>query len=294
MKTLIALGALAGCLAWAQQPDFSKVQIKTNKLSDNFYTLDGQGGTIGVLTGPDGVLMVDAQFAPLTDKIVAAVKQISNGNIKYLINTHVHGDHTGGNENLGKMGVTIIAREELRNRLAHPNAVNGQPGVPMPDAGLPKITFVGTLTFKMNGEVVRAIAIPRAHTDGDTMVYFENNDVVMTGDWYRSIQFPNIDRANGGSLQGLVDAMGRVIALCGPNTKVVPGHGAMVDRNALIAHRDVIVGVRKNVMALVKQGKSQDEVIAAKPAAAFESQVKEAGMTEDRFVGQVYAELKAN
>ena len=295
MQTLLLLSALAAGAAWAQQPDFSKVQIKTNKLSDNFYTLDGQGGTIGVLTGPDGVLMVDAQFAPLSDKIAAAVKQISNGNIKYLINTHVHGDHTGGNENFGKMGATIVAREELRNRLAHPNpGANGAPGVPMPDAGLPKITYVGTLTFKMNGEVVRAIAIPRAHTDGDTMVYFENNDVVMTGDWYRSIQFPNIDRANGGSLQGLVDAMSRVIALCGPNTKVVPGHGATVDRNALMTHRDVIVGVRNNVAALLKQGKTQEEVIAAKPAAAFSSQVKEVGITEDRFVGQVYAELKAN
>ena len=295
MQTLLLLSALAAGAAWAQQPDFSKVQIKTNKLSDNFYTLDGQGGTIGVLTGPDGVLMVDAQFAPLSDKIAAAVKQISNGNIKYLINTHVHGDHTGGNENFGKMGATIVAREELRNRLAHPNpGANGAPGVPMPDAGLPKITYVGTLTFKMNGEVVRAIAIPRAHTDGDTMVYFENNDVVMTGDWYRSIQFPNIDRANGGSLQGLVDAMSRVIALCGPNTKVVPGHGATVDRNALMTHRDVIVGVRNNVAALLKQGKTQEEVIAAKPAAAFSSQVKEVGITEDRFVGQVDAELKAN
>lgn len=295
IKALVLLSAMAAGAAWAQQTDFSKIQIKTNKLSDNFYTLEGSGGTIGVLTGPDGVLMVDAQFAPLTGKIVAAIKQISNGDIKYLINTHVHGDHTGGNENLGKMGVTIIAREELRNRLAHPNpGPNGAAGVPMPAAGLPRITYVGTLTFKMDGETVRAIAIPRAHTDGDTMVYFENNDIVMTGDWFRSIQFPNIDRANGGSLQGLIDAMSRVIALCGPNTRVVPGHGPMVDRNALIAHRDMIMGVRKNVLDLVKQGKSQEEVIAAKPAAQFAGEVKEVGTTEDRFVGQVYAELKAN
>jgi len=294
---LLTAFAAAAVIAFGQgAPDFSKVQIKINKISDNFYTLDGQGGTIGVLTGPDGVLMVDAQFAPLSDKIAAAIKQLSGGQpIKYLINTHVHGDHTGGNENFAKMGATIIARPELRNRLAHPNpGANGQPGTPAPAGALPVINYNGNLTIQMDGEEVRVFAIPRAHTDGDTMVQFVNNNVIMTGDWYRSIQFPNIDRANGGSLRGLEDAMARVIAMCDANTKVIPGHGATVDRAALMEHRDVIMGVHRKVAALVKQGKSQDEVIAAKPAAEFASRIKDAGMTEDRFVGQVYAELKAN
>jgi cyclase len=249
-----------------------------------------------VLTGPDGVLMVDSQFAPLSDKIVAAIKQISGGApIKFMINTHVHGDHTGGNENFGKMGVTIISRPELRNRLAHPNpGPNGQPGMPMPAAGLPLLTYNGNLTFQMDGEEVRVFAIPRAHTDGDTIVQFVNADVIMTGDFYRSIQFPNIDRANGGSLRGMEDGLARVVALCGPNTRVAPGHGAMVDRSAVMAHRDIVMGVHRKVADLIKQGKSQEEVIAAKPAAEFTSRIKEVGMTEDRFVGQVYAELKAN
>jgi glyoxylase-like metal-dependent hydrolase (beta-lactamase superfamily II) len=294
---ILAAFAAAATVALGQgAPDYSKVQIKTNKLSDNFYTLDGAGGTIGVLTGPDGVLMVDAQFAPLSDKIAAAIKQLSGGQpIKYLINTHVHGDHTGGNENFAKMGATIIARPELRNRLAHPNpGANGQPGMPAPAAALPIINYNGNLNIQMDGEEVRVFAIPRAHTDGDTMVQFVNNDAIMTGDWYRSVQFPNIDRANGGSLRGLEDAMARVIAMCDANTKVIPGHGAMVDRAALMEHRDVIMGVHRKVAALIKQGKSQDEVIAAKPAAEYESKIKDVGMTEDRFVGQVYAELKAN
>ena len=294
---LLAAFAAAAVIAFGQgAPDFSKVQIKTNKISDNFYTLDGQGGTIGVLTGPDGVLMVDAQFAPLSDKIAAAIKQLSGGQpIKYLINTHVHGDHTGGNENFAKIGATIIARPELRNRLAHPNpGANGQPGTPAPAGALPVINYNGNLTIQMDGEEVRVFAIPRAHTDGDTMVQFVNNNVIMTGDWYRSIQFPNIDRANGGSLRGLEDAMARVIAMCDANTKVIPGHGATVDRAALMEHRDIIMGVHRKVAALVKQGKSQEEVVAAKPAAEFASRIKDAGMTEDRFVGQVYAELKAN
>jgi glyoxylase-like metal-dependent hydrolase (beta-lactamase superfamily II) len=294
---LLAAFAAAAILALGQAaPDFSKVEIKANKMSNNFYTLDGQGGTIGVLTGPDGVFMVDAQFAPLSDKIAAAVKQISGGqSVKFLINTHVHGDHTGGDENFGKMGAVIISRPELRNRLAHPNpGANGAPTPPMPPAGLPMLTYNGNMTFQMDGEEVRVFAIPRAHTDGDTIVQFVNNNVIMTGDFYRSVQFPNIDRANGGSLRGLEDGLARVVSLCDANTKVVPGHGATVDRNAVMAHRDVVVGVHAKVAALIKQGKSQDEVIAAKPAAEYESKIKEIGMTEDRFVGQVYAELKAN
>jgi len=295
----LALAALAATAAFAQaqgQPDFSKVEIKTTKLADNFYTLEGQGGTIGVLTGADGVFMVDSEFAPLSGKIAAAIKQISGGEpIKFMINTHVHGDHTGGNENFGKMGVTIISRPELRHRLAHPNpGANGQPGTPTPHAGLPLLTYNGNLTFNMDGEEVHVIAIPRAHTDGDSIIQFVNADVIMTGDFYRSVQFPNIDRANGGSLRGLEDGLARVIALCGPNTRVVPGHGAVVDRAAVMAHRDIVLAVHKKVEDLVKQGKTMEEVVAAKPAAEFASKIKEVGTTEDRFVGQTYAELKAN
>jgi glyoxylase-like metal-dependent hydrolase (beta-lactamase superfamily II) len=255
------LAAVAPVFAQGQQ-DFSKVEIKTNKVTPN-YTLDGQGGTIGVLAGPDGVFMVDAQFAPLTEKIVAAIKQISDGRIRFLVNTHVHGDHTGGNENLGKMGVTILARENLRMRLEKPNpGANGAPGVPMPAAGLPVITYDAPVTIRMNGEEVRLVPAPAAHTDGDTFVKFVNGDVIMTGDFYRSIQYPNIDRANGGSLPGLVNALNAVIQMAGPNTKIIPGHGPTVDRNAVTAHRDMVIVIRDKVAALVKDGKTQ-ELIAA-------------------------------
>lgn len=294
MKRYLILAALAAAAvsAFGQgQPDFSKVEIMTTKHSNNFYTLDGQGGRIGILTGPDGVFMVDSQFAPLSEKINNAIKAVSGGApIKFMINTHVHGDHTGGDENFGKMGVVIISRPELRNRLAHPNQGN-----PMPAAGLPKLTYTGSLTFNMNGEEVRVIPIPRAHTDGDTIVQFVNNDVIMTGDFFRSVGFPNIDRANGGSLRGMSDGLARVISLAGPNTKIVPGHGPITDRAAVMAHRDVLLGVEKKVSELVRQGKSENEVVTAKPAGEFSSRIKEvAPPTEDRFVGQVYQELKAN
>jgi len=275
------------------QTDYSKVQIETVKLAPNFYVLNGQGGAIGVLTGPDGVLMVDSQFAPLTEKIVAAIKQVSNAPIKFLINTHVHPDHTGGNENLGKMGVTIFAREELRNRLAHPAAAaNGTPGTPAPAAALPVITYSSPLTFHLDGEEVEAIPIPKAHTDGDTLVRFRNADVIMIGDYFRSLGYPNIDRANGGSLKGMLAGLDTAINLCDAKTRVVPGHGAIVDRNGLAAHRDMIIAIRDKIAPMVSQGKTLDEVMAAKPTAAYDAKVPGGDTTIQRFVGQVYAELK--
>jgi len=297
VTSLTGLALVMVCAAPAAraqgQQDFSQVQIKTTKLAGNFYTLDGQGGTIGVLPGPDGVFMVDAQFAPLSEKIMAAIKQISDGRIRFLVNTHVHGDHTGGNENFGKAGATILARDNLRTRLEKPNpGANGQPGVPTPPAGLPMITYDSPLTIRINGEEVRLIPAPKAHTDGDTFVKFVNADVIMTGDFYRSIQFPNIDRANGGSLPGLVDALNAVIANAGPNTKVVPGHGPVVDRAAVTAHRDMVVAIRDKVATMVREGKTQEQVVAAKPTSDFDAKVQQPGTTGDRFVGQLYAELK--
>jgi len=297
IRLMFTLGTLVTAAALAQAqgpPDFSKVEIKANKITDTFYTLDGQGGTIGVLVGPDGVFMVDTQFAPLSDKIAAAIRRITPQPIKFIVNTHVHGDHTGGDENFGKMGATIISREELRFRLAHPNPqANGSPGVPMPAAGLPRQTYRDQLTLHMNGEEVQLIAVPRAHTDGDTMVYFPGLDIIMTGDFYRSVQYPNADRANGGTVQGLIDGLGMVIGHAGPNTKIIPGHGPTVDRNAVTAHRDLAMMIRDRVAALVAQGKSEDEVVAARVTADLDARIQQPGTTGERFVRQAYAELKA-
>jgi len=295
-RVMLAMVAILAAAAYSQaqgQPDFSKVEIKTTKLANNFYTLDGQGGTIGVLTGPDGIFMVDTQFAPLSGKISAAIKQISNQPIRFIVNTHVHPDHTGGNENFQKMGAVLISRNELRDRLAHPvPAANGAPGTPAPEAALPLITYEGQLTFHMDGEDVRLIPIPRAHTDGDTLVYFPKSDVIMTGDFYRSIQYPNMDRANGGSLNGLLDGLGRLIGMAGPNTKIVPGHGPVVSRADVIAHRDMVLAIRDKVSQLVSQGKTQDEVLAAHPTADYDAKVPNSKETTERFVTQLYAELK--
>ena len=280
--------------AFGQAPDFSKVQIETVKLAPNFYILNGQGGPVGVLTGPDGVLLVDSQFAPLTEKIVAAIKQISNQPIRFLINTHVHGDHTGGNENLAKLGVAIFAREELRNRLIHPSpGANGTTPPGAPTAALPVITYSSPLTFHMDGEDVHAIPIIKAHTDGDTIVQFPTANVIMIGDFFRTLGYPNIDRGSGGSLKGMIEGIDTAIKLSDAQTKIVPGHGVVSDRAGLIAQRDMIIAIRDKIAPLVAQGKTLPEVMAAKPTADYDSKVPQANETIARFVGQLYAELKA-
>jgi cyclase len=299
MKTILlafSFAVLAATVyAQAPQTDYSKVEIKPTKISNNFYTLEGQGGTIGVLVGPDGIFMVDSQFAPLSQKIAAAIHQISDKPIRFLVDTHVHGDHTGGNENFAKLGATIFSRDELRWRLAHPSpGANGAPGVPAPAAALPVVTYEGPVAIHLDGEEVQLIPILRAHTDGDTLVHFVSNDVLMTGDYFRSIQYPNIDRANGGALNGMIEGLGITIGLAGPNTKIIPGHGATVDRAALIAHRDMILVVRDKIAALVQQGKTVEEVLAAKPTSDYDAIVPNASTTSERFVRQVYAELKTN
>jgi glyoxylase-like metal-dependent hydrolase (beta-lactamase superfamily II) len=302
MKTLslrhacvaLSLAAVpAAGLAQGQQ-DFSKVEIKTTKIAQNLYTLEGQGGTIGVLAGPDGVLMVDTQFAPLSDKIAAAIRQISDGRIRFVINTHLHGDHTGGNENFAKMGATILSRDQLRRRLAQPApAASGAPGAAAPAGALPLLTYDAPLTIHMNGESVQVIPVPAAHTDGDTMVKFATADVLMTGDFYRSVGYPNIDRTNGGSLKGMIDGLNAVIAAAGPSTRIIPGHGPIVDRNAVAAHRDLLTGARDKIAPLVQKGLTVEQVTAAKPLAEYDGKVTGAGTTGDRLVGQLYAEIKA-
>ena len=288
---VLGLAVVFARIGHAQQ-DFSKVEIKTNQLGGNIYQLEGQGGHIGVLAGPDGVLMVDSQFAPLSEKILAAIKAISPSPIRFLINTHVHGDHTGGNANFGALGVTIIARPQLRARLEKPApGANGAPGTPAPPAALPRLVYDAPMTLYMNGEQVQLIPIPGAHTDGDTLVKFVNADVIFTGDFYRSMGYPNIDRANGGTLAGMVAGLSKIVDLSGPSTKIGPGHGLVVDRAAVAFHRDMIIALRDKIAPMVKKGMTVEQVTAAKPTADYDTKVPGVGTTGERFIGQLYAEL---
>jgi glyoxylase-like metal-dependent hydrolase (beta-lactamase superfamily II) len=265
------------------QANFDNVEITATQLDDNLYYLQGQGGQIGVLAGPDGILMVDTQFAPLTDRIVAAIRELSSEPIKFAINTHEHGDHTGGNSNLAAMGVTVMARDELRAALA---------GAENPPARLPMVTYGGSVTFHMNGETVRAMPVLVAHTNGDTMVYFENADVLMTGDFYRSAGYPNIARQNGGTLEGMLLGLGRVIGTSGPNTRILPGHGPIVGRDAVRAQRDLMLVLMAQVQERIDQGMTEDQIVAAGLTQAFDAQVNEPGTTNERFIRQLVQELQ--
>ena len=287
LALICALIVSSATLTRAQQ-DFSAVQIKATKLAGNVFMLEGSGGVMAALVGPDGVFLVDSQYAQLTEKLVAAIKQISDGRLRFLVNTHQHPDHTGGNENFAKLGVTLLSRDELRARLSVPGR-----GGPPPAASLPMLTYRDRVTLHMNGEDVQLIPVPAAHTDGDTMVYFPGADVLMVGDFYRSIQYPNIDRNNGGSLQGMLAGLNAVFNLAKPTTKIVPGHGPVVDKTAVAAHRDMIVALRDRVAKLVAQGQTQEQVLAAKVLQDYDARVQQAGTTGDRFIGQLYAELKA-
>jgi cyclase len=278
----------------APVPDFSKVEIKTTRLADDFYTLEGLGGTISVLTGPDGVLLVDSQFAPLTERLVAAIKTISEKPIRFLVNTHVHADHTGGNENFAKLGVVIFSRDQLRARLQHPApGPDGSPGKPAPAGAWPVVTYDGPVTIHVDAEDVHLIPIRNAHTDGDTLVSFPGHDILTVGDYFRSTGYPYVDLNNGGTLAGLLAGLGETIGRAGPMTKIIPGHGPIVDRAGLIAQRDMVLAVRDRVAALVSQGKSLEEVIAAKPTASFDAQVPQSAQSVERFIRWLYAEVKA-
>ena len=317
---LIAFVALvASASSWGQGRDYSKIEITAEKIASNLYMLSGSagldpshqdaaGGRIGVLAGPDGIFMVDAQYEQLTDKVMAAIRQISPGPIRFLVNTHLHVDHTGGNANFAKMGVTIFAREELREELAHPVAPGVEPApansnpAPTPDpASLPIVTYGlgSTVKFHMNGEIIDLIPVRAAHTGGDTMIRFENANAIMIGDFYRNYGYPYIDTNNGGSLKGALEALDATLKLAGPETKLIPGHGTIISRGDLIPYRDMILAVEATVQQMIAQGKTLQEVLAAKVTAPYDARVPGAllpaagvGTSADRFVRMVYSELK--
>ena len=289
----LTLFAAVAAEARAQQPQ-QPVQITTTKFGSNFYAIDGQGGRMGALVGPDGVFLVDAQFPQVTNQIMAEIRKLSDKPLRFLVNTHVHGDHTGGNENFAKLGATIIARPLLRDRLLRPAAPAGGGAAPAaaPAMALPVLTYDAPTTINLNGEAIELIPLPRAHTDGDTGVRFPVADVLMTGDVFRSTGYPNIDLGNGGSLNGIVAALATLAAVAGPNTTVVPGHGPITNRAAIVAHRDMVLAVREKVRQMVVAGRTADEVVAAKPTAEFDERTGNAAGSAERFLRQLYSELK--
>jgi cyclase len=274
-------------------PDFSNVEIKTTDLGDNVYMLEGQGGNITVAVAKDGIIMVDGEFAPLHDKIKAAISIVSNQPIKYLINTHFHGDHTGGNEPFAKDGVTVVSEENVKKRLAA-GTINGLTGVktpPAPQAALPSQTYTGSFRIRLSGRVAELKHIANAHTDGDTYIWFKRSNVLSTGDTFTNGRYPNIDFANGGNIKGMIAAADTYLKLVNAKTRIVPGHGPLADKAALLEYRNMLTTARDRMAKLVKDGKTEDEVVAAKPFADLDAKWAANDLASKNFIRVVYHSL---
>lgn len=293
----ISLTFISGVVR-AQFPS-ADTELSIEHVAGNVYMVQrpGGGGNIGAFIGPEGVLLVDSLFEPLSDSLVAAIKEVTDSEIRFLINTHIHIDHIGGNENLAEMGVLIFAHDNVRLRFleekSHYPRQGGSFAPQPPIAARPVVTYSDEISFHLNGEEVRAFLAPPAHTDGDSFVYFPDSDVLHLGDVFRTTSYPIIDKYNGGSLRGTIAALDKAIAMAGPNTKVIPGHGlSVVGREEMQEFRDMILDVRNQVFAMIRDGKHLDEVMAAQPTAAYDAKWgQEAGWTAIDFVPVVYYEL---
>lgn len=288
------LALVFSAAAFAQGPDMSQVEIKATLLAPGLHMLTGRGGNLGVLSGPDGVFLVDDQYAPLTDKIKAAIAAIDLRPIRFVLNTHWHGDHTGGNENLGKAGVLIVAHDNVRARLSTDQfmARFNETVKASPAAALPVVTFNDTVTFHLNGQEIHAFHVENAHTDGDSIVWFKAANVVHLGDVFFNGLWPFLDYGSGGSIEGTIAACDRVLALISADTKLIPGHGPLAGRADLQAYRDALDKVRSRIAALVAQGKSADEVVAAKPLTDLDARWGGGFIKTDDFVRGVYEGMK--
>jgi glyoxylase-like metal-dependent hydrolase (beta-lactamase superfamily II) len=274
-------------------PDFAKVEIKTTNLGDGVYMLEGQGGNITVATAKDGIIMVDGEFAPLHDKIKAAISVISNQPVKWLINTHFHGDHTGGNAPFAKDGAMIVAHANVKTRLAA-GTTNGLTGVKTPPVearALPGKTYTDNFKIMMTGRVADLKHVANAHTDGDTYVWFKTANVLATGDTFTNGRYPNIDFANGGNIKGMIAAADIYLKLANDKTRIVPGHGPIGDKAALLDYRTMLDTARDRMATLVGQGKSEDEVVAAKPFADLDVKWAPTELASKNFIRVVYHSL---
>lgn len=289
IPVLLATAAAAD----AREQDLSAVEIRTTKVADGVYMLEGAGGNVGLSVGEDAAFLVDDQFAPLTRKITAAIAAITDEPVRFVLNTHWHPDHTGGNENLGEAGALILAHENVRTRLSTEqfSRLNKVTVPPSPAAALPVVTFTDAVTFHLNGDEIHAFHVAPAHTDGDAVVHFRRANVVHMGDTFFAGSYPFIDLGSGGSVDGVIAAADRVLAIVDRDTRVIPGHGPLSDRAGLERFRDMLVTVRDRVREAVGRGATLREVVASKPTAEFDSE-HPGRLPAETFVGIIYDDAK--
>lgn len=274
MKRLLALIMCICTQPAIAQTDWDAVDVTATPVQGKVWLIQGAGGNIGMLAGEDGAVLVDDQFAPLTSKLQAAVAEVTDGPVRFVLNTHWHGDHTGGNENLGAAGAVIVAHHQVRERMSTEQfrEFTQSTTPPSPDGALPVVTFGDGVTLHVNGEAVTAYHLRHAHTDGDSIVHFEDSDVLHLGDVFFNERYPFIDRSSGGSVQGMIAAVQFAESLCGDHTRVIPGHGPVTDCAGLAAYRGLLETARDRVSELLDRGMGLDEVLAAKPTADTDEQ----------------------
>jgi glyoxylase-like metal-dependent hydrolase (beta-lactamase superfamily II) len=285
--------ALTAAPATGQQ--FGDVTIETIEVREGVYMLVGAGGNIGLSVGEDGTFMIDDQYAPLTKKILEAVHKLTDRPVRFVINTHWHQDHTGGNENMAAKGAVVVAHENVRKTLSTKQFMGafGREVPPAPEGALPTITFTESMTFHWNGDELDVVYVGPAHTDGDAIIHFRKANVIHGGDVYFNGLYPFIDVERGGSIDGMIRAADRILELCDEETRLIPGHGPLSGVKELEAYRDMLKTVSGRIRELVDQGKSRDEVIAAKPTADLDAAWGKGFLQPDRWVGIVFDGMAA-
>jgi glyoxylase-like metal-dependent hydrolase (beta-lactamase superfamily II) len=267
-----------------------EVEIKTQQVRDGLYMLVGKGGNIGLFIGEDGTFLIDDQFAPLTPKHLAAIRAAGGETPKFLVNTHYHADHTGGNENLGKAGTVIFSHDQVRERLTMETVIKAFNMVtpPQPKAALPVVTFSSDITFHLNGDTLHAFHVPRAHTDGDSVIHFKSANVIHTGDIFFNGFYPFIDVDHGGTVKGMIQAADAILALADADTKIIPGHGPLGDKAQLQAYRDMLTTAYKRLSGIKAKGMGVEEAVREKPLADLEELWGRGMFPGEKWVGLIY------
>lgn len=284
---------LCACISFTNAQN-NAIKIETHQLSEQIYMLTGQGGNIGLFIGDDGVFMIDDQYAPLTPKILAAIKNITSKPVSYLINTHWHGDHTGGNENMKKTGATIIAHENVRKRMKKENILLGDHKPVSPKEALPDVTFTDDIMFHINNDDVLVSHVHNAHTDGDSFVYFTHNNIIHMGDLYFQGKFPFIDLDSGGSITGYINAVNKILMIANEDTKIIPGHRNASNKAELIIFRDMLVTIKTRIQQEIDDKKTLEDVTKnSELTKEFNNEYGGWFISEDVFRATVYKSLNA-